>query len=114
MELEPVLHLVGKLCIRLAVLVEDEFCRFVVYGTFSVGFAAETQNVVENAQKKMAEKNLDMIVSNDVLAPGAGFAVDTNSVTIMARGAEPVRFSGTKDETASRILDSVSALAAGK
>ena len=83
-------------------------------GQLLVGFAAETQNVLENAQKKMAEKNLDMIVSNDVLAPGAGFAVDTNAVTIMARGAEPVRFSGTKDETASRILDSVSALAAGK
>lgn len=83
-------------------------------GQLLVGFAAETQNVIENAQKKMSEKNLDMIVSNDVLAPGAGFAVDTNSVTIMARGAEPVRFSGTKDETASRILDSVSALAAGK
>ena len=66
------------------------------------------------SSKKMAEKNLDMIVSNDVLAPGAGFAVDTNSVTIMARGAEPVRFSGTKEEAASRILDSVSALAAGK
>ena len=82
-------------------------------GQLLVGFAAETQNVLENAQKKMAEKNLDMIVSNDVLAPGAGFAVDTNAVTIMARGAEPVRFSGTKDETASRILDSVSALAAG-
>lgn len=83
-------------------------------GQLLVGFAAETQNVLENAQKKMAEKNLDMIVSNDVLAPGAGFAVDTNAVTIMARGAEPVRFSGTKDETASRILDSVSTLAAGK
>ena len=83
-------------------------------GQLLVGFAAETQNVLENAQKKMAEKNLDMIVSNDVLAPGAGFAVDTNAVTIMARGAETVRFSGTKDETASRILDSVSALAAGK
>ena len=83
-------------------------------GQLLVGFAAETQNVIENAQKKMSEKNLDMIVSNDVLAPGAGFAVDTNAVTIMARGAEPVRFSGTKDETASRILDSVSALAAGK
>ena len=62
-------------------------------GQLLVGFAAETQNVLENAQKKMAEKNLDMIVSNDVLAPGAGFAVDTNAVTIMARGAEPVRFS---------------------
>ena len=83
-------------------------------GQLLVGFAAETQNVLENAQKKMAEKNLDMIVSNDVLAPGAGFAVDTNVITIMARGAEPVRFSGTKEESASRILDFVSALAAGK
>lgn len=83
-------------------------------GQLLVGFAAETQNVIENAQKKMAEKNLDMIVSNDVLAPGAGFAVDTNVITIMTRGAEPVRFSGTKEESASRILDFVSALAAGK
>ncbi len=83
-------------------------------GQLLVGFAAETQNVLENAQKKMAEKNLDMIVSNDVLAPGAGFAVDTNVITIMTRGAEPVRFSGTKEESASRILDFVSALAAGK
>lgn len=83
-------------------------------GQLLVGFAAETQNVIENAQKKMAEKNLDMIVSNDVLAPGAGFAVDTNVITIMTRGAEPVRFSGTKEESASRILDFVSAFAAGK
>ncbi len=83
-------------------------------GQILVGFAAETQNVLENAQKKMAEKNLDMIVSNDVLAPGAGFAVDTNVITIMARGAEPLRFSGTKEESASRILDSISSLAAGK
>lgn len=83
-------------------------------GQLLVGFAAETQNVIENAQKKMTAKNLDMIVSNDVLAPGAGFAVDTNVITIMARGAEPVRFSGTKEESASRILDFVSALAAGK
>lgn len=79
-------------------------------GQIIVGFAAETQNVTQNAQKKMSEKNLDMIVANDVLGDGAGFAVDTNSVTIMARAAEPVRFSGTKEETASRILDSVSAL----
>lgn len=83
-------------------------------GQLLVGFAAETQNVIENAQKKMAEKNLDMIVSNDVLAPGAGFAVDTNVITIMTRGAEPVRFSGTKEESASRILDFVLAFAAGK
>lgn len=83
-------------------------------GQLLIGFAAETQNVLENAQKKMSEKNLDMIVSNDVLAPGAGFAVDTNAITIMARGAEPLRFSGTKEESAAVILDSVSALAAGR
>lgn len=83
-------------------------------GQLLIGFAAETQNVLENAQKKMSEKNLDMIVSNDVLAPGAGFAVDTNAITIMARSAEPLRFSGTKEESAAVILDSVSALAAGR
>ncbi len=83
-------------------------------GQILVGFAAETQNVIENALEKMERKNLDMIVSNDVSAPGAGFAVDTNAVTIMTRGAAPARFSGTKEESASRVLDAVSALLAGK
>ena len=61
---------------------------------------------------KMAEKNLDIIVSNDVLAQGAGFAVDTNVITILERGAEPARFSGTKEEAADRLLDAVAALTA--
>ena len=78
-------------------------------GQILVGFAAETQNVLQNAQKKMAEKNLDIIVSNDVLAQGAGFAVDTNVITILERGAEPARFSGTKEEAADRLLDAVAA-----
>ena len=81
-------------------------------GQVLVGFAAETQNVLENAQRKMAEKNLDIIVSNDVLAQGAGFAVDTNVITILERGAEPARFSGTKEEAADRLLDAVAALTA--
>ena len=78
-------------------------------GQILVGFAAETQNVIENAQRKMTEKNLDIIVSNDVLSKGAGFAVDTNVITILERGAEPARFSGTKEEAADRLLDAVAA-----
>ncbi|MDO5116281.1 MAG: bifunctional phosphopantothenoylcysteine decarboxylase/phosphopantothenate--cysteine ligase CoaBC [Synergistaceae bacterium] len=78
-------------------------------GQILVGFAAETRNVIENAQKKMAEKNLDIIVSNDVLAPGAGFAVDTNIITIIERGGDRIHFSGSKDESAERLLDLVAA-----
>ena len=52
-------------------------------GQVLVGFAAETQEVLENAQGKLQKKNLDMIVANDVTAPGAGFDVDTNIVTFV-------------------------------
>jgi phosphopantothenoylcysteine decarboxylase/phosphopantothenate--cysteine ligase len=55
----------------------------------SVGFAAETQNLVENAQGKLQRKNLDMIVANDLTAPGAGFATDTNIVTLIRREHPP-------------------------
>lgn len=48
-----------------------------------VGFAAETGDPVAEAQRKRREKNLDMIVANDVSAPDAGFAVDTNRVTLL-------------------------------
>ena len=47
-------------------------------GQTLVGFAAETDNVLQNAGEKLKKKNLDMIVANDVTAPGAGFNVDTN------------------------------------
>lgn len=50
-----------------------------------IGFAAETDNIVMNASKKIKEKNLDMIVINDVTQPGAGFEVDTNIVKIITR-----------------------------
>lgn len=79
-------------------------------GQTLIGFAAETQNVIENAQKKMSEKNLDMIVSNDVTASDAGFASDGNVVTILRRGREAVHFSGTKEEAAHRIFDAASEL----
>lgn len=48
-----------------------------------VGFAAETENLVENATKKLRAKNLDLIIANDVGRPGAGFEVDTNRVTLL-------------------------------
>jgi len=73
-----------------------------------VGFSVETQDLIENSMKKLKKKNLDMIVCNDVTQPGAGFAEDTNIVTILDRegGSEQLpRLS--KLETAHRILDRI-------
>ena len=53
-----------------------------------VGFAAETENLMANAQKKLIEKNLDLIVANDVTKKGAGFASDTNQVRILYPSGE--------------------------
>jgi phosphopantothenoylcysteine decarboxylase/phosphopantothenate--cysteine ligase len=53
-------------------------------GQVLVGFAAETDNVLENARGKLARKNLDLIVANDVGAPGAGFEHDTNEVVLLS------------------------------
>jgi phosphopantothenoylcysteine decarboxylase/phosphopantothenate--cysteine ligase len=48
-----------------------------------VGFAAETEDLVTNAKKKLREKNLDFIVVNDVTQPGVGFSSDTNQIKII-------------------------------
>ena len=75
-----------------------------------VGFAAETNDVLEHAQGKLVRKNLDMIVANDVTQKGAGFDVDTNIVTLITReGADSLPLM-TKDEVAGCILDRVLAL----
>ena len=50
-----------------------------------VGFAAESQKLIENARSKLEEKELDLIVANDITAADAGFAVDTNRVTLLDR-----------------------------
>ena len=50
-----------------------------------VCFAAETNDILENAKKKLIRKNCDLIVANDILAEGAGFGVDTNIVTLLDR-----------------------------
>ena len=78
-----------------------------------VGFAAETGKVAENARKKLAEKNADLIVANDVTAEGAGFDVGTNIVTLFARDGRDLPLPKmTKREVAHRILDEVLRLSA--
>jgi phosphopantothenoylcysteine decarboxylase/phosphopantothenate--cysteine ligase len=77
-------------------------------GQILVGFAAETDNVAENAAGKLAAKNLDMIVANDVTAPGAGFNVDTNKVSIIHRDGRSEELPQlSKDAVAEAILDRV-------
>lgn len=57
-------------------------------GTFVVGFAAESENISENSEKKLKNKNLDLIVANDIKQKGAGFGVDTNIVSIISKNGE--------------------------
>jgi phosphopantothenoylcysteine decarboxylase/phosphopantothenate--cysteine ligase len=71
-----------------------------------VGFAAETDNVAENARNKLAQKNADLIVANDVSAEGAGFDHETNIVTLFSRdGRDWPLPRMSKSEVALRILD---------
>ncbi|HWO20259.1 MAG TPA: bifunctional phosphopantothenoylcysteine decarboxylase/phosphopantothenate--cysteine ligase CoaBC [Kofleriaceae bacterium] len=72
-----------------------------------VGFAAETTDVVGNARKKLETKRCDLVVANDVAEPGAGFAVDTNHVTLVDRDGAIDVPPGPKAEVAHRILDRV-------
>ena len=78
-------------------------------GLLVVGFAAETNDVVEYARSKMEKKNLDLVVANDITKTGAGFNSDTNIATILRRGSEksieiPLM---SKREMADKILDEV-------
>ncbi len=77
-------------------------------GQFIAGFAAETEDLAGNAVKKMQEKNLDMIVANDVTREGAGFAVDTNIVKLIsADGRREDLPLMSKESLADIILDRV-------
>lgn len=79
-------------------------------GQVFVGFAAETNDVLAHARDKLARKNLDMIVANDVTRPGAGFDVDTNIVTLITKDGQEALPMMSKAEVAQRILDRVLAL----
>jgi phosphopantothenoylcysteine decarboxylase/phosphopantothenate--cysteine ligase len=72
-----------------------------------VGFAAETENVLENARQKLASKRLDAIVVNDVSREGIGFDSDRNQVTIITDDEVIEVPETTKAEVAQRVLDQV-------
>ena len=76
-----------------------------------VGFAAETEDLLANARHKLQKKNLDFIVANDITQEGAGFAADTNIVTIISRDGEAVSWPKmSKLEVAVVIIDKVKEL----
>jgi phosphopantothenoylcysteine decarboxylase/phosphopantothenate--cysteine ligase len=75
-----------------------------------VGFAAETNDVIPQARKKLHEKRLDLIVANDVSRADAGFEVDNNEVTLVsADGEEPIPLQ-SKTAIAARVLDRIEAM----
>jgi len=79
-----------------------------------VGFAAETQELLANAQAKLREKNLDLIAANDVSQEGSGFRTDTNRVTLLwADGRQEPLPLMTKQEVAQRLLQKVKQLVSG-
>jgi phosphopantothenoylcysteine decarboxylase/phosphopantothenate--cysteine ligase len=75
-----------------------------------IGFAAETENVLENARQKLASKNLDAIVVNDVSREGIGFDSDRNEVTIITHEEVVEVPETTKWEVAQRVLDQAARL----
>jgi phosphopantothenoylcysteine decarboxylase/phosphopantothenate--cysteine ligase len=76
-----------------------------------IGFAAETEHVLEHAAAKLRKKNLDMIVANDVTVKGAGFGSDTNVVTFITSDGEQTAFDQMeKSEVAKAILKRAAAL----
>ena len=80
-----------------------------------VGFALETTDTDANARRKLAAKDLDLVVLNDATEAGAGFGVDTNRVTLIARdGAAEALPLLPKGEVADAILDRVDALLAAR
>jgi phosphopantothenoylcysteine decarboxylase/phosphopantothenate--cysteine ligase len=80
-----------------------------VRGNFlKVGFAAESEDIIANAKRKLSEKKLDLIVANDITAPDGGFDVDTNRVVIIDKKGKTEELPlMSKREVADRVLDRV-------
>ena len=74
---------------------------------FLCGFSMETEHMLENSRKKLQKKNLDMIVANNVKVEGAGFAGDTNIVTLITRDDETQLPLLSKEETAVEIMNKI-------
>jgi phosphopantothenoylcysteine decarboxylase / phosphopantothenate---cysteine ligase len=80
-------------------------------GQVLVGFAAETDDLVANATAKLLAKGVDLMVANDVAKPGVGFEHDTNAVTLLRPGAEPVEIDlADKREVARAVIDAIVAI----
>jgi phosphopantothenoylcysteine decarboxylase / phosphopantothenate---cysteine ligase len=79
-----------------------------------VGFAAESQNLLENARSKLNSKGLDLIVANDITAPDSGFATDTNKVFLIDANQEVTDLPlMSKDQVAQIVLEKISTLISG-
>lgn len=76
-------------------------------GQTLVGFAAETQNFVGNARKKIESKKLDMIAVNDVLSENIGFESDNNKISLIIPGSNIEEIEGTKEEVADALFDAI-------
>ncbi len=76
-------------------------------GQTLIGFAAESHDLLKNAAEKIRKKNLDFIVANDITAENAGFASDTNSVRILGADGSMTEYSGTKEDVAEAIWNTV-------
>jgi phosphopantothenoylcysteine decarboxylase / phosphopantothenate---cysteine ligase len=82
---------------------------------FVVGFAAETQNLIESALEKLRKKKLDLIVANDISAPGIGFQSDNNQVTLIGSDEKIENLPRmTKKEIANILLDKIRTSSEGK
>jgi len=101
LELEPTTDILGE-------IVRHKQSQIVI------GFAAETQNTLENARKKLATKSLDAIVANDVSREGVGFDSDRNAVTIITHDEVIEVPESSKWDVAQRVLDQVVRLRARK
>src|SRR5829696_4023493 len=77
-------------------------------GQVLVGFAAETDDLLSNAERKLTAKRVDMVVANDVSAPGVGFAHDTNAVVLLRPGRPPVMLEKQdKRDIARAVVDAI-------
>lgn len=76
-------------------------------GQFICGFAMETENMLENARKKLKSKNIDMIAANNVKVSGAGFEHDTNVLTLITKDSEIQLELMSKFDCANRLLDEI-------
>jgi phosphopantothenoylcysteine decarboxylase / phosphopantothenate---cysteine ligase len=94
--------------IILELVENDDFMLELPDHLIKIGFAAETQDLLSNARKKLEKKRLKFICANDVTAPDAGFGVDTNRVTILHAAGDPESLPlMSKYAVANEILDRI-------